>query len=320
MSVHIIDCEDQQLCFRPHNGTAFRCFYVVSDYGDLDSGLTEFRLLVSVQPDRTAHVMKMSALASDIGGTKTELGERLSASQVWASLLKLAFKALRSEPVAAAYVLDDEFDPAWTAALPLGGLVLEGWVDHFRRPSTFADSGQLLNANPLGIRSIKAATVLDSFDLQNDAERGDAQDGLLEHGHAEPDLTTSVVQLLRHTIRFSEDCLLRTKLCAEDVLALFACNPGDLHLLLASGTDGLVGMLVGDASQGANRGHIEYLGVHSEFRRQSVATLLVDSFQSRVPSSALSVAVHGRNQASVCFFQQQNFSRSEQYQLWTRDI
>lgn len=309
VSVHIIDCENPQLCFLPNNGVTFRCFYVVTKHD-----LADMRILVCEQPDRTAHIMKLPESAMAIGEVKSGLTSE-AVTALWGSLLNKAFAHLASHKlpneqvpaayVTAAYVMDDEGDPEWTDAVLKQGFTYEGDVHYFRRSV----------ANQLtGRRQGK---------VRNEPKRNAAfevcqPDGGL-NGMAK-DSTAAVIQLLENTIHTSDDCLLRTKLQAADVLALFACNPNELQILLAAGSNGLSGILVADASSGPNEGHIEYLGVHSECRRQAVATMLMEEFQSLIADSALSVAVHDRNLASVSFFLRHNFVRSEQYQLWTRDI
>lgn len=296
VSVDIIDYEDSELCFRPYNGTTFRCFYVAADYHGV-----EFRILVSVQPDRTAHIMKVQPATTGFAEAELEFAEQ-AIRDTWSALLCVGLKSLKSEAVAAAYVLDDACDRHWSASLSLRGLKPEGAVHNYTRCGDVQIDGNQKTSQHFPIQTILASKLLDASD----------------HQHMQ--VATKVTRLLDNTIRNSEDCLLRTKLQAQDVLALFACNPADLQIMLALGVDGIVGILVGDDSLGPNRGHIEYIGVHSDFRRQAVATMMMNDFQLRNPNSALSVAVHDRNQASAAFFEQQNFGRSQQYQLWTRDI
>lgn len=267
------------------------------------------RILVCEQPDRTAHIMKVPESAIAIGEVMAKFTSE-AVTALWASLLNKAFAHLASnrlpnEQVTAAYVMDDESDPEWTDSVLKQGFTYEGDVHYFRRAvvdqPTVKRQGKDLNV-PKGNAAFEVCQPPGGLN------------GITKHS------TAAIIQLLENTIHTSDDCLLRTKLQAADVLALFACNPNELQILLADGPNGLSGILVADASSGPNEGHIEYLGVHSECRRQAVATMLMEEFQSLIADSALSVAVHDRNLASVSFFLRHNFVRSEQYQLCTRDI
>lgn len=298
--MNIIDCEDLELRFRPYHGTAFRCFYVQTETDPV-----QLRILVSVQPDRTAHLMPVSV---------TEAADNTPASQQdlitgWESVLQVAFTQLNQDPAKVAYVLDDQNHPPWSAALKNQGLTTAGYVHQLKRP------------RPLNRKPTSDVLHLDrSIYRIQQCRSSDVLEVLHRSANSNENIAAKLISLLQNTMSTSEDCMLRTQLNAEDVLTLFACNPNELQMLLAYERDDLVGVLVADSEPGPNRGHIEYVGVHSDCRRKCLATFLLREFQQLIADSALSVAVHSENAPSVSFFRRHNFKRSEQYLLWTRDI
>ena len=327
MSAYIIDCHDPELLFQAANGTRFRCFYVAQ--GDAASPQTsQHRIIVCVQPDQTAHLIKVDSPTTETDRSSSYQPSTRSNCGIlkttWASLLSLAWEELQNEPVAAVYVLDDDCDAEWSAALHEHQFVLDGAIQLFRRPPS--ESQQPLEAQQLTtpqrrVDWIKAARLFGTDELFPKIKFGEPQQ---QHVSQDTDYQSSIVAqlhlLLSDTLRNSQDFLPRQNVRPEEFLAMFACSPNDLSILLVSGTAGVLGVLVGDDSHGPNRGHIEYVGVHSSARRQSIATMLAHQFQARITDSALSSAIHVRNEPSLCFFLKQNFSRSEQYRLWTRDI
>lgn len=287
MPVEIIDCHDPELCFDSANGSRFRCFYATTRCHEQD-----FQLFVSEQPDRTVQIIKLNPPSSSVthGDSQLEL-------EAWKELLQAAWNDLKTLPVTVAYVLEEDSDGRWCKALANFSFKQQGIVKSLAStpsPSRWDESSA---NNNIQIETMAAAIF-----------QGDQKD------------RSGVISLLRNTIQFSDDCLLKTRLVSEDILALFALNPGDLRITLARSGNFIAGILVGDESNGPNRGHIEYLGVHSDYRRHSIASKLISSFRHQIAPSAMTVAVHEQNQASLAFFQVHNFEEVARYQLWTKDF
>lgn len=228
---------------------------------------------------------------------------------LWASMLDFALGSLEVQSLKAAYVMDDESDPAWSLALQQSGFRSDGIVDRLGRPAihetTLLNHGppeSRVNDFPWAIERQAASTFAGGDNPQIARTR------------------KAIVNLIRDTIRHGRDGSLRKQVEASDVLDLFVFNPGHLEFLVAMEDSTPIGILVGDISEGPNRGHIEYLGVHSEHRRQGIAGELLNQYADALNGEGVSVAVHRSNQASQAFFLSQNFGRSEQYQLLIRDI
>ncbi|MEP3481992.1 MAG: GNAT family N-acetyltransferase [Fuerstiella sp.] len=309
MSPLIINCQDRELRFCSDGRNTFRSFYVVTEGGDFEAIGFQCRILVTLQPDRTVQIMKAIAAEASQPSAASERNHKVQSAE-WSRLLAAAFQELKDETVLATYVLDDESDEHWTAALEASQLTQQGTIYQFQRSNSLVSESNQRAQHGLLVQSF-CANFLARSNVQISADNDDTTAAVLAE---------QVIRLLEDTIPNSDDCLLPSKVQPKDVLTLFACNPGPLTVLLVTGKHGATGILVGDESDGPNRGHIEYLGVHSDHRRQSVGSILVEEFQARIPNSDLSVAVHAGNTASSFFFQTHNFCRSQQYRLWTRDM
>lgn len=309
MSPHIIDCEDRELHFCPDGVNSFRSFYVVPNGDESKPIISERQILVSVQPDRTVQIINASTEESRFEALTDSVNREVQTTN-WLDLIEAAFQELKHETVTATYALDDESDASWTAALAAGRFTQKGTIHQFQRPAATVGEVKPSNHHRIQIECFKAETMQVLQSRLPSEKIGPSRGSKAE----------DIIRLLEDTVRNSDDCPLRSQVKAEDVLALFSRNPRRPQVLLATGKDGAAGILVGDDSDGPNRGHIEYLGVHSEYRRQSVGSLLVNEFQAMMPESGLSVAIHDQNTASVFFFQTLNFCRSQQYRLWTRDM
>lgn len=300
MSVRIIDCHDPELTFHPRNGRPFRCFYVCPD----DGGQTG-RLFVTVQPDRTAQVVKLEPQPSNTPELKQLIQISSRPSADWSKLILAACECLETEPVTAVYSLLQNSDDDWRNALATAGFEAQG------RVQTLSSK---LSADRTNHRRLAGGHRIVTLSASAFRSMQNGGDGTYD------DLTQQVVELLNNTIQHSEDCLLRTQLEAENVLALFAYNPGALKILLAKSRSVLTGLLVVNDSPGPNCGHIEYVGVHSDHRRQCVASSLLSEFQSRFFGAELTVAVHESNAASLAYFRSMGFGITGHYLLWTMNL
>ena len=146
----------------------------------------------------------------------------------------------------------------------------------------------------------------------------------VDEGNSPELLNSALCSLLQNLISHSFDLTNVTPPSPAQLLRLWRLMIGDVRATIAMMGDSPVGLVVLSCPDWSARKSvtIEYLGIHSNVRRRSIATdLLRNAFSELRESGCRSVTtfVADRNTTASRFFQKRGFRTRDRQQLWVSE-